>query len=865
MAATRSRGRCGPPAHREAWAPPAGPRALSRPMPFHRRDGAPRAGGGVAGRGLRRDVRGELPEELAPGLSATAGSGSQAASVAPATPAEPVEVAPARAEPGRRQGRPHRRCLPPVEPAEPLEAPASKVLSGAGTAGSQRSRPPPGARSEAGPPPGSRGSRSRRGAGEPVAARRCLAPSPPAERPRRRSHASKMSGTVASPARQPRRPRSRRRCRRRQRTGARLLETGESGMEAPPARRPPPRPGPRERHAATVRSTIADQSATPRPARPVIRRARLRRCRKPRPRGVSPGRSRRRAVRPGAEPPARRPARPRNPPRRARPRPPARPAGEPPDDRAPDRNDRPASAARRRGAAGAGGHRVQGTGSAPAGRARAHARVGRRPRCDHAARRARSSSPRSTSHHRSRPRLQARGAGPRRRAAPCPRVVLPRRRAGAAAATGQRPLQSRCSPRWRPRHRTRCRSRRRRPWTRRPSSRRGRSGSSPASDLPKAEASASAPPAGTALARVPPVEARGRRPPPTGAPRRPPSRHVDAAPGRPGAGRTGGHHRAGDRNQPRVGSRRLVPRRSRRAAGPRPGARPSGGAGPAGARAGGTSPDAPARRAGAAALGRRTPALPRHPRRVRRLPHRRPALAGGGGPGRPGRGGLRPRGRHGGGHRARGGAAPLGAPPRRGADPPPARPRGDRVPVAFNTVQRERLREAAERAGFEGVRLVQAPTAATMAFARGRGLARRRILVFRMGASTCDIAVLAASGDDLDMVACAGDASLGSANFDEQIALALDKTARSDGAVLRRRIGEAAQLRSQLEDATVEGRDRRRDTAHPRRAGGTHHDAGGARCAARPRGAPLGVADARVARRAGAGGRRAPVSPTSGG
>jgi len=72
-----------------------------------------------------------------------------------------------------------------------------------------------------------------------------------------------------------------------------------------------------------------------------------------------------------------------------------------------------------------------------------------------------------------------------------------------------------------------------------------------------------------------------------------------------------------------------------------------------------------------------------------------------------------------------------------------------------------------------------------------------------MGASTCDIAVLAASGNDLDMVACGGDASLGSANFDEQIALALDKAARADGAVLRRRIGEAAQLRTQLEDATV--------------------------------------------------------------
>jgi hypothetical protein len=125
------------------------------------------------------------------------------------------------------------------------------------------------------------------------------------------------------------------------------------------------------------------------------------------------------------------------------------------------------------------------------------------------------------------------------------------------------------------------------------------------------------------------------------------------------------------------------------------------------------------------------------------------------------------------------------------------------VPVAFNTLQRERLREAAERAGFEAVRLVQVPTAATMAFAHGRGLARRRILVWRMGASTCDIAVLAASGDDLDMVACAGDAALGTANFDEQIALALDKAARGDAAVLRRRVAEAALLRARLEDPAL--------------------------------------------------------------
>ena len=132
------------------------------------------------------------------------------------------------------------------------------------------------------------------------------------------------------------------------------------------------------------------------------------------------------------------------------------------------------------------------------------------------------------------------------------------------------------------------------------------------------------------------------------------------------------------------------------------------------------------------------------------------------------------------------------------------------VPVSFTALQRERLREAAERAGLEGVRLIHAPTAAAMAFAHGRGLARRRILVWRLGASAFDVAVLAASGDDLDMVAAAGDPSLGGMNFDEQIALTLDKTARADPALLRKRIGEAEQLKRSLDDpaleeATVEG------------------------------------------------------------
>ncbi len=120
------------------------------------------------------------------------------------------------------------------------------------------------------------------------------------------------------------------------------------------------------------------------------------------------------------------------------------------------------------------------------------------------------------------------------------------------------------------------------------------------------------------------------------------------------------------------------------------------------------------------------------------------------------------------------------------------------VPAAFTLLQRARFREAAERAGLSVLRLLQAPTAAALAFAQDRGLARKRVLVWRMGAATCDAAVVAVSGNDLDVVSCGGDGALGGVNFDEQLALGLDKTARTDPTRLRMRVAQAERCKQTL-------------------------------------------------------------------
>ena len=120
------------------------------------------------------------------------------------------------------------------------------------------------------------------------------------------------------------------------------------------------------------------------------------------------------------------------------------------------------------------------------------------------------------------------------------------------------------------------------------------------------------------------------------------------------------------------------------------------------------------------------------------------------------------------------------------------------VPVTFTLLQRARFREAAERAGLSVLRLLNAPTAAALAFAHDKGMARRRVLVWRMGAATSDAAVVAVSGNDLDVVSCGGDGALGGVNFDEQLALSLDKTARTDPARLRTRVAQAERCKQSL-------------------------------------------------------------------
>ncbi|WP_347402429.1 Hsp70 family protein [Corallococcus macrosporus] len=95
------------------------------------------------------------------------------------------------------------------------------------------------------------------------------------------------------------------------------------------------------------------------------------------------------------------------------------------------------------------------------------------------------------------------------------------------------------------------------------------------------------------------------------------------------------------------------------------------------------------------------------------------------------------------------------------------------APSHFTERQRAALREAATMAGLDVPRVLTNSAAAALAYAHGRGLARKRVLVVDLGGGGLEVCVVQVTGDDLEVVTTGGDPTLGGMDFDGRIAEAL--------------------------------------------------------------------------------------------
>lgn len=113
------------------------------------------------------------------------------------------------------------------------------------------------------------------------------------------------------------------------------------------------------------------------------------------------------------------------------------------------------------------------------------------------------------------------------------------------------------------------------------------------------------------------------------------------------------------------------------------------------------------------------------------------------------------------------------------------------VPAYFDEVRRKATMDAAKRAGFEVLRIINEPTAAALAYASS-GSTRGKMLIYDFGGGTFDVSVITINDEmDVSVVASEGDHRLGGHDIDRALAQYLDGRFEKEHGVTLMAAGDA--------------------------------------------------------------------------
>ncbi|MDK8699890.1 molecular chaperone DnaK [Corynebacterium pseudodiphtheriticum] len=127
------------------------------------------------------------------------------------------------------------------------------------------------------------------------------------------------------------------------------------------------------------------------------------------------------------------------------------------------------------------------------------------------------------------------------------------------------------------------------------------------------------------------------------------------------------------------------------------------------------------------------------------------------------------------------------------------------VPAYFEDAQRQATKEAGQIAGLNVLRIVNEPTAAALAYGLEKGKEEQTILVFDLGGGTFDVSLLEIGDGVVEVVATAGDNSLGGDDWDQRIVDWLaEKFKQSNGIDLTKDKMALQRLREAAEKAKIE-------------------------------------------------------------
>jgi endoplasmic reticulum chaperone BiP len=126
------------------------------------------------------------------------------------------------------------------------------------------------------------------------------------------------------------------------------------------------------------------------------------------------------------------------------------------------------------------------------------------------------------------------------------------------------------------------------------------------------------------------------------------------------------------------------------------------------------------------------------------------------------------------------------------------------VPAYFNDAQRTATKNAAALAGLNVLRLVNEPTAASLAYGLGRTDDQERtILVYDLGGGTFDVSVLVVEDGVFEVLATAGNTNLGGEDFDQRVIdhLVAEYEAKTGDLVAKYDLQAISKLKREVESA----------------------------------------------------------------
>ena len=126
------------------------------------------------------------------------------------------------------------------------------------------------------------------------------------------------------------------------------------------------------------------------------------------------------------------------------------------------------------------------------------------------------------------------------------------------------------------------------------------------------------------------------------------------------------------------------------------------------------------------------------------------------------------------------------------------------VPAYFNDAQRQATKDAGRIAGLDVLRIINEPTAASLAYGLDKD-GNQKILVYDLGGGTFDVSILDIGDGVFEVLSTNGNTRLGGDDFDDRlINYVAEQFQRENGIDLRKDLTSAQRLKQECEKAKIE-------------------------------------------------------------